>query len=311
MKICKNILRIFYVLWGIAAILLLVFHISIAQYDAFWRAQETGYLLLSTLIAGALSLWLYFRPRCKRKRLRVTKHVFATIIFLIALITAIAGSVYAYEAKTDIEYHIQERQIEKKLAQDIIDKFESNDTTEVDWAIARVYSEHASLDGEIYSSDLKNDIEEAYERAYIKRAQQGNALAELIYGEYYDDEARDYEDNRSINREHAFYWWSRSASHGYGFAYVRMAECYEGIINIPTLTTNRQIAFEWWHKAGLAGYSSGYYNMGRILAEDDRIDEAFECWHKADSMGNRYAREALTKVYSNGVQEGAIKKNPL
>lgn len=333
MKICKTILYIFFAILAILFFILLDQCIKIAGYDAQLHDHYSCYekymwILVGIFILGGLSALLFFRPKCKRKALRVLRYIFAVILLLTAL--TVAGDLTADEYQyDDVGWH--EKSLEQQeIVQSIIDDLQSHDTTLIDSIIHDIYYHSAeyvaeqrdhSISVRGLSFSQESAIEDAYNEAWHKRAEEGNGFAEWIKGDKEINRQREldwgdesyYEDKKRNNSlaEHAFYWWSRSASHGYGFAYIRMAECYEGIIKIPTLHTNRQIAFEWWQKAALAGYASGYYSMGRMLAEDNKIDEAFVYWQIADSMGSEKAREALTKVYANGVQQGAIKDNPL
>ena len=131
--------------------------------------------------------------------------------------------------------------------------------------------------------------------AVVERwAEEGSDVAEFLMGERY---------NRTFGRkiDSAFYWWSRAADHGNVGASVRMAQCYEGSIEVPSLSTNIELAFAWWRKAAEGGSARGYYEMGRIMAEYNQIEEAIYYWKKAADMGNVEAKKVLQKVYSMGI----------
>ena len=131
--------------------------------------------------------------------------------------------------------------------------------------------------------------------AVVERwAEEGSDVAEFLMGERY---------NRTFGRkiDSAFYWWSRAADHGNVGASVRMAQCYEGSIKVPSLSTNVELAFAWWRKAAEGGSARGYYEMGRIMAEYNQIEEAIYYWKKAADMGSVEAKKVLQKVYSMGI----------
>lgn len=161
-----------------------------------------------------------------------------------------------------------------------------------------------------------------YHAALERWAAEGSDVAEFLMGERYlgyfyykidnnynyynekEEEARD-------GREHAFYWWSRAAAHGNVNACVRMAQCYEEYLDVPTLYKNEKLALSWWKKAAEGGSSKAYYELGLKCAQRNMIEEARQFWEIAAEMGDENAMNALEKVYSKEVQPGARKNNPL
>ena len=326
--------------WIVLLVVLFNYYIKMIELEDLLEREkysdETMTWMVMILIGGALSLLLFYRPRCKRKWTRITRNVFA-VVLLLGTLTAGIATAPKMDRRVDelinlLEEH-KKKEAENRVMQSIINDLDTGgDAADVIiWAIHnnRFWEIIRERDSLVQGVDDHNrtKIEDSYKRAVERRAEEGNANAEYIEGEYYYDEW-DKRSERSegtvLNRrtwrvsskelnemlEHAFYWWSLSASHGCPHAYTRMAQCYEGIINIPTLYNNRQIAFDWWQKLANAGYSSGYYNMGRMLVEDNYLDEAFRLWEIAKSMGDEDAKNALEQVYSNGVQPGAKKNNP-
>lgn len=320
----KGLLYLLFAAWIVLLVVLINYYKTLG-----WREEEDNMACLFILIGGALSLLLFYRPRCKRKWTRITRNVFAVVLLLGTLTAGIAT---APKMDRRVEEH-KKKEAENRVTQSIINDLDTGgDAADVIiWAIHnnRFWEIIRERDSLVQHVDDNNQsrIMSSYERAVERRAGEGNANAEYIKGEdYYNkwDKRSMRSEGPVLNRrtwrvsskelnemlEHAFYWWSRAASHGCPQSYTRMAECYEGIVRIPTLYTNRQIAFDWWQKLANAGYSSGYYNMGRMLAEINDLDEAFRLWEIAKSMGDEDAENALEKVYSNGVQPGAKKNNP-
>ena len=320
----RKFINVIYVI-ALIALLLLVYY-SVLIYNAMqgyfsgYHEEEFIVLTIVAALSGAISFFLY-RLKTKRKFRAFIKWFFFVLFFISTLTSEVTGvlKLFTLGIPEDLREY---REIVLLLMKDV----KSDDRATAEKAMMNCNPRFWDR-WDLKRDRLLNDFRAAVERW----AEEGSDVAEFLMGEI------------SGNSEHAFYWWSRAADHGNVNAFIRMAECYEGSIKVPTLYTNKRLAFGWWEKAAEGGSGRGYYEMGRIMAEYDNVEEAFYCWRKAAEsgsasvcydvgramaeynnieeakyywkkaadMGSEEAKDALQKVYSTEVQPGAKKKNPL
>ena len=319
----RKFINVIYVI-ALIALLFLVYY-SVLIYNAMqgyfcsYRDEEIIVLTIVAALSGAISFFLY-RLKTKRKFRAFIKWFFFVLFFINTLTFEVFGVFDLFDSSI-----LEDLREYREIVLPLMKEVKSDDRATAEKAMMKFYNRGWSIS---YSYDKRShDFSAAVERW----AEEGSDVAEFLMGEI------------SGNSEHAFYWWSRAADHGNVNAYMRMAECYEGTIKVPTLYTNKRLAFGWWEKAAEGGSGRGYYEMGRIMAEYDNIEEAFYCWRKAAEsgsasvcydvgramaeynnieeakyywkkaadMGSEEAKDALQKVYSTEVQPGAKKKNPL
>ena len=328
----RKFINVIYVI-ALIALLLLVYY-SVLIYNAMqgyfsgYHDEEIIVLTIVAALSGAISFFLY-RLKTKRKFRAFIKWFFFVLFFINTLTFEVIGVLDLFDSSYS-EGLREYREIVLPLMKEV----KSDDRATAEKAMMKYYNGGLRCYPLCYD-DLESDFSAAVERW----AEEGSDVAEFLMGEIYNSRY-EYKENAE---EHAFYWWSRAADHGNVNAYMRLAECYEGTIKVPTLYTNKRLAFGWWEKAAEGGSGRGYYEMGRIMAEYDNIEEAFYHWRKAAEsgsasvcydvgramaeynnieeakyywkkaadMGSEKAKDALQKVYSTEVQPGAKKKNPL
>ena len=326
----RKFINIIYVI-ALIALLLLVYY-SVLIYNAMqgyfrsYRGEQIFVLTIVAALSGAISFFLY-RLKTKRKFRAFIKWFFFVLLFINTLTFEVFGVFCLFDSSVPEDLR-EYREIVLPLMKEV----KSDDRATAEKAMMKYYNGGWRC-YHLFDDNLESDFRAAVERW----AEEGSDVAEFLMGEI---RCRRFS---SEDNEHAFYWWSRAADHGNVNAYMRMAECYEGTIKVPTLYTNKRLAFGWWEKAAEGGSGRGYYEMGRIMAEYDNIEEAFYYWRKAAEsgsasvcydvgramaeynnieeakyywkkaadMGSEEAKDALQKVYSTEVQPGAKKKNPL
>ena len=134
-------------------------------------------------------------------------------------------------------------------------------------------------------------------RLWLPLAEKDNANAQYNLGILYQKGL-----GVETNPKAAFIWYKRAAENGHTDAMYNLGIMYDHgkVVHLST-----KDATKWWQKAAELGNASAQYNMaveyayGRNLEKD--VDKAIMWWKKSAQQGHKDSRNALYRVYTEGL----------